>query len=164
MDVNVKKCKCLDTGKNFPDNTCKLINESNQFMPVCNVIEEKDLGVTVDQNLNFGSHVTTKIKLVNRNLGFIFRTFSYLYKTIFISLNKSMVRPHLGYASPVWSTYLKIYQIVTEQVQGRATNLVPPIANQCYLYKPLEKSQATYIGTQTEASRHLPSIQNSSWV
>ena len=41
------------------------------------------------------------------NLGLIFRTFTYMDKDIFMHLYKSLVRPHLEYASSVWSPVYK---------------------------------------------------------
>ena len=73
--------KYLHIGKNYRGNTYKIIDEPNQSVLICNVTEEKDLGVTLDQNLNFTSHIVTKIKLENRNLGIIFRTFTWLTKS-----------------------------------------------------------------------------------
>ena len=61
------------------------------------VPEQKDLGVIIDD----------KLKKANRNLGIIKRTFSYLDKTIFLNLYKSIVRPNLEYASTVWSFIYK---------------------------------------------------------
>ena len=43
------------------------------------VANEKDLGVIIDIKLSFGDHIASKIKLANRNLGIIFRTFTYLH-------------------------------------------------------------------------------------
>ena len=39
---------------------------------------EKDLGVTIDCKLNFRDHIVQKVNLANRNLGIIFRTFTYI--------------------------------------------------------------------------------------
>ena len=41
------------------------------------VTNEKDLGVTIDCKLNFRDHIVQKVNLANRNLGIIFRTFTY---------------------------------------------------------------------------------------
>ena len=62
------------------------------------VASEKDLGVIVDQALNFSEHINSKVNKANRNLGMIFRTFTYMDKEIFLNLYKSVVRPHLEYA------------------------------------------------------------------
>ena len=46
------------------------------------VTSEKDLGVFVDQALNFSDHISTKVSKANRNLGIIFKTFTYMDKEI----------------------------------------------------------------------------------
>ena len=64
------------------------------------------------------------VKKANRNLGIINRTFSYLDKTVFLNLYKSIVRPHLEYASTVWSVLYKKDCVSFENVQRRATRMV----------------------------------------
>ena len=71
------------------------------------VTKEKDLGVTIDCKLNFRDHILQKVNLVNRNLGIIFRTFTYIDSVIFLNLYKSLVRPHLEYATQIWSPLYK---------------------------------------------------------
>ena len=95
---------------------------------------EKDLGVIihVDKSLTFTEHINFKIKIANRNLGLIFRTFTYLDKDIFMNLYKSLVRPHLEYASSEWSTVYKKDRIAIENVQRRATKLVKSISHLPY--------------------------------
>ena len=67
----------------------------NQRTQLEGVDKEEDLGVTVDSKLNFRDHINTKVNLANRNLGIIFRTFTYLDQEVFLNLFKSLVRPHL---------------------------------------------------------------------
>ena len=72
------------------------------------VANEKDLGVIkIDSKLTFRDHITSKVNLANRNLGIIFRTFTFLDTEIFLNLYKSLVRPHLEYATVVWSPLYK---------------------------------------------------------
>ena len=52
----------------------------------------------IDKSLSFGEHISSKISIANRNLGLIFRTFTYMDKDMFLNLFKSLVRPHLEYA------------------------------------------------------------------
>ena len=59
-----------------------------------------------------------------RNLLIIKRTFSYLYKTVFSNLCKAIVRPHIEYASTIWSVIYKKDCISLENVQRRATRMV----------------------------------------
>ena len=95
-----------------------------------NVTGEKDIGIPVDYKFKFGTHITSKINTANRNLAIIRRSFTYKDKTIFLHLHKSLVRPHLEYASPVLFSFLKKYQVAPlENVQRRATKLLPSIKN-----------------------------------
>ena len=68
---------------------------------------EKDLGVIIDKSLSFGEHISSKISIANRNLGLIFRTFTYMDKDMFLNLFKSLVRPYLEYATSVWAPQFK---------------------------------------------------------
>ena len=101
--------------------TMQTRNQPTQFEKVD---KEKDLGVTVDSQLNFRDRINTKVNLANRNLGIIFRTSTYLDQEVFLNLFKSLVRPHLEYCTPVWSPCYKKHRIIFENVQRRATKLV----------------------------------------
>ena len=67
------------------------------------VANEKDLGVITDSKLTFRDHIASKSNLANRNLRIIFRTFTEM----FVTLYKTLVRPHLEYATVVWSPLYK---------------------------------------------------------
>ena len=88
---------------------------------------EKDLGVSVDQALNFSKHISTQVSKANRILGIIFRTFTYMDTDMFLNLYKSIVRPHLEYAVTVCTP---LYE--NENVQRRATKLVSSIKHLSY--------------------------------
>ena len=88
------------------------------------VESEKDLGVIIDSALSFGEHIS-KISIANRNIGLIFKTFTSMDKDMFLNLFKSLVRPHLEYASSVWSPQHKKDMIAIENVQRRATRMLP---------------------------------------
>ena len=93
------------------------------------VHEEKDLGVIVDQDLNFESHLAAKVKKANQVIGIIRRSFLHLDADMFLQLYKSLVRPHLEYANQVWAPRHAKHIITLENVQRRATKLVPGLAD-----------------------------------
>ena len=70
--------------------------------------------------------VCTKINKANRNLGIVFRTFTYM------NLYKSIVRPHLENAATVCTPLFKKEMVVIENVQRRATKLVSTISHLTY--------------------------------
>ena len=95
--------------------------------------EEKDLGVIIDSKLSFDQHITAKVKKGNSMAGLIRRSFEYMDKTMFKQLFTSMVRPHLEYAAPVWNPYLQRHIIALENVQRRATKMVPGLGDKSYM-------------------------------
>ena len=65
-------------------------------------------------------------------MGMIYRTFTSLNKDIFLPLFKSLIRPHLEYASVIWSPTYRKDIIIIENVQRRATRLVKGLKDFSY--------------------------------
>ena len=103
------------------------MKKGQDFIPIEKVDSEKDLRVIIDKDLKLSEHINSKIKTANRNLGLSLRTFTCLDKEMFLDLFKSVVRPHLEYASTVWSLVYKKDKIAKENVQKRATKLVKSV-------------------------------------
>ena len=123
MEFNNTKCHHLHIGKHDNDLTYTIVNQEKECI-ISKVDSEKDLGVIIDKNLNFREHITSKINIANRNVGIIFRTFTYLDPEMFRNLYKSLVRPHLEYGAVIWFPMYKKNRIAIENVQRRATKLV----------------------------------------
>ena len=94
--------------------------------------EEKDLGVTITNNLKWETHIANCVKKGNRMVGMIRNTFSYMNKDMFNSLYKALVRPMLEYCTQVWNPHLEKDITALEKVQRRATKLVPQLSNLPY--------------------------------
>ena len=101
-------------------------------MDLKTVNSEKDIGVTIDTNLSFEQHIQNQVNKANRNLGIIRRSFKYLDMETFCLLYKALVRPHLEYAASVWSPYKKKDIDSIENVQRRATKLIPILSGLSY--------------------------------
>ena len=101
-------------------------------MPAKYSTNEKDLGVIIDRKLSFDQHITEKVKKANSMAGWIRRSFQYMDKVLFKLLYTSMVRMHLEYCAVVWSPYLTKYIDQLEQVQIRATKMVPGLRDKSY--------------------------------
>ena len=86
------------------------------------VSSEKDLGVIVDKSLNFSEHIRSKINKANRNLGTMFRAFTYMDKDMFLNLYKSIVRPHLEYAVTVFMPLYKKTWLQLKMYKGEPQN------------------------------------------
>ena len=124
---NASKCKCIHLGKRNPKHSYSMgstyIEETRH---------EKDLGVTFDDELSFSEHIALKVKKANQALGMIRRTFTCMDRDIFIPLFKTLVRPHLEYASVIWSPKFKKDNLAIENVQRRATKMVTGMKNLTY--------------------------------
>ena len=67
----------------------------------------KDLRVTINYDLSWGKHVSYIVNKANKVLGVIKRSLGNDNQYAFSCLFKSLVRPILEYAAPVWSPYQK---------------------------------------------------------
>ena len=88
--------------------------------------------MVVDEKLNFNQHIEEKITKGNQMLGIIRSTFKFINAEVFSLLYKSMVRPHVEYASVIWSPHTKKYTDMLERLQRRATKLVPELRDLPY--------------------------------
>ena len=105
---------------------------NNDAHPISTVQEEKDLGVTFDENLHFKTHINQIIHKANNVLGTIKRNFNSRDPVVIRLLYTTLVRPILDYASTIWNPHLlgKIHEL--ENIQRRATKLIPTLQNLPY--------------------------------
>ena len=80
-------------------------------------------------------------------MGIILCTFEYLDYKCFSTVFKCLVRPHIEDANQVWSIYLMKHIIALENVQCRATKLIPR-------YKELEYKDCLHILNLPTLSYH----------
>ena len=111
------------------------LTQDTKTTTITKVNSEKDLGITFDNKLKFSIHINNSVKKANMMLGLIFRTFTFLDKSVFVTLYKSLVRPHLEYGSTIWSPIFKKDRIQIENVQRRATKMVGDLKNESYSYR-----------------------------
>ena len=93
---------------------------------------EKDLGVQVDDELKFSTHIIAQTNKANRLVGLIRRSFTYLDKELMKQLFISLVRPVLEFANVVWMPRFQKDIDLLENVQKRATKLVPGMKDKNY--------------------------------
>lgn len=128
MQLNTDKCKALTLGKSviLTSNlsTTFDIPYNGNIVHLEHVSSIKDLGITIDSELNFKEHIYGKIKQSFSMLAIINRNFFNLDKFTFKLLYKSMVRSLVEYGHSVWNPYRLgiIYDL--ERVQKRATKMV----------------------------------------
>ena len=101
-------------------------------MDLNQVTSEKELGITFQDDLQFTKHLVDEVKMANSILGLIHRSFQHIDNEMLIHLYKALVRPHVEYASSVWSPF-KLRDIkLIEGVQIRATGLSRDLRNEPY--------------------------------
>ena len=144
MSFNIDKCKILHLGNKNPCVKYKLYGKE-----ISVVEKEKDLGVLVDNKLNFDEQCATAAKKGNQILGIVKRNFSYLDRDIFVRLYKGLVRPHLEYAIQAWNPYTRKNVKMLEGVQRRATKLVRNCKDLPY------EERLKYLGLTTLETRRL---------
>ena len=144
MSFNLQKCHVLHLGHKNPKATYSMYKTINKketktgvsydlkFYTLETVSEEKDLGITVDDELKFSQHIDIKLNKANKLLGLIRHTFKHLTEEVLTSLFKTLVRPQVEYATQVWSPHLKGDRDKIERLQRRATKLVPHLHNKTY--------------------------------
>ena len=169
MSYNIEKCHTLHLGHNTQKATYTLPKMSNikktpsglsyyyNFHMLKQVQEEKDLGIVVDDKLQFRKHISNKISKANTMIFLIKHTFKYLDADMFKLLYKSLVQPQLEYASSVWSPTLKTDINSLEKVQRRATRLVSEVES--LSYPETRIPQVTYTSIQTSEARSHIHIQ-----
>ena len=84
----------------------------------------KDLGVLISSDLSWSAQVHAVVNKANRILGVVYRTLGPSNLEAFSTLYKTLVRPILKYAAPVWCPYLFQNTLALEKVQKRASRLV----------------------------------------
>ena len=120
LPFNTSKCKIIHYGKKNANHAYTMNGN-----PITVVQDEKDLGVTFDNSLNFKIHVRNITAKANGRVGLIKRSFMHLNKSSFLTLYKAMVRPILEYCANIWFPINKFELDEIEKVQHRATKIIP---------------------------------------
>ena len=77
IGFNAKKCKSMHLGKNNPK-TVYYMKDGDQTVPLQQVTEEKDLGVTFCEILEFDKHILNCVNKANKILGLVKHSFTYM--------------------------------------------------------------------------------------
>jgi len=77
----------------------------------------KDLGIIMSRDLPWSNRVDASVNKANKVLGSLKRTIGSKNREIFSVLYRSLERPLLEYASPVWSCYLVEDKLAIESIQ-----------------------------------------------
>ncbi|KAK3085403.1 hypothetical protein FSP39_002819 [Pinctada imbricata] len=82
------------------------------------------LGVEISDNLRWDHHISKITSKANKTLGFLQRNINKCPQDIKDRAYKSLVRPHLEYASAVWDPCRKCHNDQLERIQRKAARFV----------------------------------------
>ena len=82
------------------------------------------LGVELSSTLDWSHHINSKVNKASQTLGFLRRNLGNCPESIKELAYKSLVRPHLEYASQVWDPWMDKHIKQIEAVQRRSARFV----------------------------------------
>ena len=85
-----------------------------------NVQSAKYLGITITDNMDWGQHVSEISSKATKTLGFLRRNLAFAPRSTKEVAYKTLVRPKLEYAAPIWSPHSKFQINQIEKVQRTA--------------------------------------------
>ena len=119
----------------FHPHKCNVLQVTNRRTPIPTsynlhghtleaVTSAKYLGVTIQNNLKWDSHINNIADKANRTLGFLRRNLRVSSRKIKSQAYFGLVRPQLEYAATVWEPHTQCYINRLEQIQRRAARYV----------------------------------------
>ena len=122
LPFNCTKCKVMHLGA---------INKEHDYHMLGHKLEtttiERDLGLMIENTLQFHCQTSSVVAKAFRTLGLIKRAFLNLDEVTLPMLFKTMVRPILEYSNCIWGPLTCGDQDKIERVQRRATKMVSAI-------------------------------------
>ncbi len=150
MKFNAEKCHVLHIGRN---NLCHKYTLGG--VELSSTEEERDIGVLISKNLKPTKQCERAARTANGILSQILRAFSYRDKVILPRIYKTYVRPHLEFAAPAWSPWLRGDIDTLEKVQKRLVKSVQGLTGPTYE----EKLQELGLDTLEDRRAKLDLIQ-----
>ena len=121
LDFNVSKCKVLTiSNKTDPDKFNYTLNND----PLEHVNSHQYLGITINSNLRWNTHVSAITATATRTLNVIRRTLHPCNPEVKKVAYMSLVRPKLEYASAAWNPHTQNDTTRLEKVQRNAARFI----------------------------------------
>ena len=129
---NILKCKFVQYGLVKFEFNYQMRDSKGNISSLTKDSEEKDLGIIFQENLKFDKQISERVGKANKVLGLIKRSFVHLDSDLLLKLYKSLVRPIIDYGNVIWFPYTKKNKKLIENVQRRATRMVPELKELSY--------------------------------
>ena len=125
LSLNIKKTHFMAfTVKN--SNRPKLEVKINNML-LQEAEQTKFLGVIIDKNLNWFSHISHISGKIARGLGIILKARKYLPKKTLLGLYYAFIYPHLTYCNQIWGTACSTYLNKLKILQKKAVRIIAGI-------------------------------------
>ena len=119
MKFNVAKCHSMRVTRHQYHKQI-LFDYSLHNQTLENVQSAKYLGITSADNMDWGQHISEISSKTTKTLGFLCRNLAFAPQSTKEVAYKTLVRPKLEYAAPIWSPYSKLQINQVEKVQRTA--------------------------------------------
>jgi len=132
LRFNPIKCKVLHiVGNSNPQNIYSL-----DGVDLESIESEKDLGLTVNNKLDFDDHIKSSFSKANKMIAWISRNIICKSKEVMVLIYRSLIRPHLEYCVQAWSPAPRFGNwgliLSIEKVQRKFTRLINDIGTLPY--------------------------------
>ena len=106
MKFNVAKCYSMRVTWHYSHK--QIIHDYTLHQQTLeNVQSAKYLGITITENMDWGQHISDISSKATKTLGFLRRNMAFAPRSTKEVAYKTLVRPKLEYAAPIWSPYCK---------------------------------------------------------
>ena len=119
MKFNVAKCHSMRVTRHQHHKQI-LFDYSLHNQTLENVQSAKYLGITISDNMDWGQHISEISSKATKTLGFLRRSLAFAPRSTKEVAYKTLVRPKLENAAPIWSPYSKLQINQVEKVQRTA--------------------------------------------
>lgn len=131
--LNIKKCKTILFTRNINKVIGDLFINGKKLEKVSEI---RDLGIILDEKLNFSSHIDQIVQKSYKNLGFIFRSaLDFKTPAVYIKLFRSLVLSHLEFATVIWNPFYDKYIERIEKIQIKFINRLNYKFHRNFYYK-----------------------------
>ena len=130
MVINPVKTECMVVATRQKHQLKPLtLNLSIKNQPIAQVTEHKLLGVTIDNQLKWESHITRVCKAVSRNLFLLSKLKPYVDANSRLMFYNAHIKSHIDYASTVWDGSSDVHLQRLDSLHRRAAKLILPNPN-----------------------------------
>ena len=119
MKFNVAKCHSMRVTRHPPDKHIQFEYTLHQ-QRLEQVQSAKYLGITISDDLDWGQHISEISSKATKTLGFLRRNLAFAPRHTKEVAYKTLVRPKLEYAAPIWHPYHETQIGQVEKVQRTA--------------------------------------------